>query len=111
MEDNREKIAPPDPGKDSIRFGPAFLEPNPEEKDHYDLKRKILIYRNDGVQMYRAEAEKPIVLGTYRLRRKGDKLPPMTSVGPQPVLRTSLPDGRPVELILVWWPGKAPDVE
>lgn len=103
-----ERPAKPDPGKTSVRLGAAFLRPS-KERDHYELMRPAITVRNEGdrtVTEQHGEAIGP--LAVYRIKRRGDKinLTEHNSFGPPPEMRTSGPDGKPLTLILVWWPGQ-----
>ena len=100
--------ATPPPGATSVRFGPAFLRPA-RERDHYELMRPVLTLANEGDRLVRAEHPDPIgPIAVYRRKRRGDKvdLGKASLVGAPPEMKTSDPKtGRPIELILVWWPG------
>ena len=101
-------IEPPQEGDTSIRFGKAFLRPA-QERDHYELMRPIVTVKNEGDRMVTEQHSEPIgPIAVYRIKRKGDKsagFSGMVQGGPPPEMKTSDPKtGKPMELILVWWP-------
>ncbi len=85
----------PDPGKTSVRMGPAFLKWY--DKEHLALYRPLIAVRNDEGEITRHTMEKPLgPLSVFRRAGKGDNID----------LRTSDPrTGEPIELHLVWRPG------
>lgn len=86
----------PAPGKTSIRFGKAYLEMIPDEREMYGLFRKIITVKNDNGFPIRIESEKGIMLAIYRRARRGDKIE-MKTVHPK--------TGEPIDLALEWRPG------
>ncbi len=109
MHKNTSKLEPPDPGNTSVRMGPSFLRPA-EEKDHYELMRKLITVSNDGEMVETREHNDPIgPLAVYRAKRSGDKvgnnMHQLARGGPQLEIKTMHPvTKQPIDLILVWWP-------
>jgi len=103
-----EQIKPPEPGNTSIRMGPASLRPA-REKDHFELMRSIITVRNDGERIEtEQQAELIGPLAIYRIKRKGDKsatLAEQAEGGPPRELKSADTTGKPIDLILVWYPG------
>lgn len=99
----------PPAGKTSVGFGKAFLRPSAKEKGHFELMRPILTVRNEGDRSVTEAHGDPVgPLAIYRIKRKGDVAPDMRDMvagGPPPEMRTTTPQGQPLTLILVWWPG------
>lgn len=103
-------IKPPDAGNTSVRFGKAFLRPA-QERGHYELMRPIVTVKNEGDRVVTEQHTDPIgPLAVYRIKRRGDVAPTVSGMvagGPPPEMKTSDPKtGQPMDLILVWWPGK-----
>lgn len=101
------RLPPPPVGYDSWRFGPAFLRPA-TEKDHFELMRPIFVLRNEGDRTVEEFYEHPVgPLAVYRVKGRGDRTDPthQTFSGPPLEMKTMDSKGRPIELILVWWPG------
>ncbi len=104
----RSKIEPPEPGSTSVRFGPAYLVPSIEERGHYKLMRPIITVKNTGDKTTTEQHSEPIPIAVYRLKRKGDNMILKSEwIGPPLEMKTSDPKtGAPMDLVLVWWPGK-----
>ena len=103
------KIEKPAAGATSVRMGPAFLRAA-REKDHFELMRPIITVKNEGDRLVTEQHSSPIgPIAVYRVKRRGDKVNPAeySITGPAQEIKTSDPKtGQPMELILVWWPGK-----
>lgn len=81
-------------GRTSIRLSPAFLI-HGEDKDHYELRRKVVAVTNEGGKISRKETEQSMLLAVYRKAGRGDKID----------MRTHDPvTNQPLDLILVWRP-------
>lgn len=101
------RLPPPPAGYDSWRFGPAFLRPA-KERDHYELMRPIFVVRNEGDRTIEEFHPDPLgPLAVYRTKRRGDRSDPkaQTVSGPPLEMRSMDAKGKPLTLILVWWPG------
>lgn len=88
-------IPPPEPGKTSVRMGPAYLQW--VDKEHLGLFRPLTFVRNDGGEI-KQEVVKPLgPLGIYRRAGRNETV----------AMKTSDPrTGEPIDLVLVWKPGK-----
>ena len=98
----------PQPGEKSVRLGPAFLSPDPHEKDHFQLLRPVIIVSNDDGNITREQTEKNMgPLAVYRKMTRGDEEPPVSIFsGPPPTMVTFDPITKaPMKLLLVWFPG------
>jgi hypothetical protein len=99
----------PEAGNTSVGFGKAFIRPA-KEKDHFELMRPLLTVRNEGDRVVTESMPEPVgPIAIYRIKGKGDKSPDMRDMvagGPPLELKSTNMNGQPIDLILVWWPGK-----
>lgn len=104
-------VPPPEEGKTSVRFGPAFLRPA-EEKDHYELMRPILTAATSDGKTTKMQHTQPIgPLAIYRVKSKGDNPLLMGGFGPPAEMKTIDQFGKPLALILVWHPQMSGDYD
>lgn len=98
----------PAPGHTSVGLGKAFIRPH-KDKGHFELMRPIVTVVNEGGRVTTQAHGDPIQLGIYRIKGKGDKSPDISDMvagGPPPQIKSTNPQGQPITLVLVWWPGK-----